>query len=80
MHDDDLLKYQIALTMVPKVGGITAKKLIAYCGGVEGVFLEKKKTLMKIPGIGANIAAAVSDREIFSRVEKEICSKQSFLL
>ncbi|TVQ08370.1 MAG: DNA-protecting protein DprA [Bacteroidetes bacterium] len=72
MHEDDLLKYQLALTMVPKVGGITAKKLIAYCGGVEGVFLEKKKTLMKIPGIGANIAAAVSDREIFSRVEKEM--------
>lgn len=71
MHDD-LLKYQIALTMVPKVGGITAKKLIAYCGGVEGVFREKKKALLKIPGIGESIAGAVASNDIFSRVEKEM--------
>jgi hypothetical protein len=25
--------YQIALTLLPKVGDVLAKKLIAYCGG-----------------------------------------------
>ncbi len=72
MHKDDLLKYQIALTMIPKVGGITAKKLIAYCGGVEGVFQERKKTLMKIPGIGESIAGAVAKHDFFSRVDQEM--------
>lgn len=72
MHKDDLLKYQIALTMIPKVGGITAKKLIAYCGGVEGVFMEKRKALMKIPGIGESIAGAVTKHDIFSKVDREM--------
>ncbi len=72
MQIEELLKYQIALSMVPKVGGITAKKLIAYCGGVEGVFLEKKKALLKIPGVGESIARALSNRDIFSRAEKEM--------
>ncbi len=69
---DDQLKYQIALTMIPKVGGITAKKLIAYCGGLEGVFAEKKANLMKIPGIGEFIAKAVSGHGVFKEAEKEI--------
>ncbi|MDR2652376.1 MAG: DNA-processing protein DprA [Prevotellaceae bacterium] len=51
MHSE-LLKYYIAIELIPNVGSITAKKLIAYCGGVEAVFLEKKSTLSKILGIG----------------------------
>lgn len=73
MNDmQDLLKYQIALTMVPKVGGITAKKLIAYCGGVEAVFKEKKAALLKIPGIGEHLAKSISNHNIFDLAEKEI--------
>jgi DNA processing protein len=68
----DLLKYQIALTMIPKVGGITAKKLIAYCGGVEAVFKEKKSSLLKIPGIGDQLAMSISNHNIFDLAEKEI--------
>lgn len=72
MATPDLLKYQIALTMIPKVGGITAKKLIAYCGGVEGIFKEKKVSLMKIPGIGESIANTVVKHDLFSLVDKEM--------
>ncbi len=72
MLDSELLKYQIALTMIPKVGGITAKKLIAYCGGVEAIFKEKKASLLKIPGIGESIANTVIKHDLFSRAEKEI--------
>lgn len=67
-----LLKYQIALTMIPGVGGITAKKLIAYCGGVEGVFGEKKQHLLKIPGIGKQLATAVTRFHVNEQVEKEL--------
>jgi len=72
MIDPESLKYQLALTMIPKVGGITAKKLIAYCGSVEGVFQEKRANLLKIPGIGENLAKAISGNDFFKEAEKEI--------
>ncbi len=58
--------------MIPGVGGITAKKLISYCGGIDALFLEKKASLQKIPGIGSYIADAVSRFKAFDRVEQEI--------
>ncbi len=66
------LLYQIAISMIPGVGGVTAKKLISYCGGVEAVFKEKKHVLQKIPGIGDHMANAVSGYDLFERAEKEI--------
>ena len=69
---DPQLKYQIALSLIPGVGGITAKKLISYCGGVEGVFKEKKAALIKIPGVGENLAKAVLGGQVFERAEKEM--------
>ncbi len=72
MKNDDLLFYQVALTMVPKVGGVTAKRLIAYCGGIEAVFNEKKGALIKIPGIGESIANSFRKKEFYDLAEKEI--------
>ena len=40
---------QIALTSIPNIGDVTAKKLIAYCGGTEQIFKEKPHVLEKIP-------------------------------
>lgn len=66
------LKYQIALSLIPGVGGITAKKLISYCGGVEAIFREKKAALVKIPGIGQSLAASILNEKSFERAEKEM--------
>jgi DNA processing protein len=68
---DDLL-YQIALTIIPGVGGITARKLISYCGGAEAVFNEKKNQLQKIPGIGSAIAHSIANTEALKRAEQEL--------
>jgi DNA processing protein len=46
------LQYKIAITLLPLIGDVNAKKLIAYCGSCEAVFNQKKSHLMKIPGIG----------------------------
>ena len=46
------LLYEVALTMIPGIGDVNGKKLVAYCGGAEAVFREKKKNLFLIPGIG----------------------------
>lgn len=58
--------------MIPKVGSINAKKLIAYCGGVEAVFKEKKNALTKIPGIGDAVAKEVVNQKILEKAEQEI--------
>ena len=69
---DELLKYKIAITLIHKIGSINAKKLIAYVGSVEGVFKEKKKMLLKIPGIGLNLAQNILNKKALEKAEKEI--------
>ncbi len=66
------LKYQIAIEMIPMVGSITAKKLIAFCGGAEAVFRESKSALRKIQGIGERIANAVTEQQVLELAEKEL--------
>lgn len=66
------LVYQIALTLLPGVGDITAKKLVSYCGSVEAVFTEKYNRLIKIPGIGELTAKSIATQNVFSRAEEEI--------
>lgn len=68
----DSLKYKIALTLIPSIGDILAKKLLTYCGNAEQIFREKKSTLEKIPGIGAAYAKAVISHSIFDRAEEEM--------
>ncbi|MGB4839243.1 MAG: DNA-processing protein DprA [Saprospiraceae bacterium] len=46
----------IALTKTPKVGPVIGKNLISYCGGIEAVFSESRKNLLKIPGLGSIFA------------------------
>jgi DNA processing protein len=67
-----LLKFQIALTLIPGVGDINAKKLINHCGGVEAIFKEKKHNILKIQGIGESIANSIHNKEIFEKVDKEL--------
>ena len=51
---DGSLKYKIALSLIPNIGDILAKRLVAYCGSAEAIFREKKSMLEKIPGIGTS--------------------------
>ena len=68
---DDLI-YKIALTLIPGVGSVNGKSLVAYCGGVRAVFLEKKRALLKIPGIGEQTVNAITNHNVFDRAEEEI--------
>lgn len=67
-----LLRYRIALTLIPGVGDIIGKKLVSYCGGVDAIFKEKKTNLLKIPGIGETLVNAIVNHDMFDRVEKEV--------
>lgn len=72
MNSDEQLKYQIALALLPGVGPVLAKSLVSYCGSVEQIFKKKKANLEKIPGIGADRAAAIVNHQVFERAEKEV--------
>ncbi len=71
MTEFDLLNI-LALQHVPKVGDITAKKLISHCGSPEGVFKEKKKNLLKIDGIGTNVINELFDAAHIKEAEEEL--------
>lgn len=55
------LLHQVALTFIPGVGDITAKKLIAVCGSPEAVLTEKKRALLKADRVGDTIVDSISE-------------------
>ena len=70
MTDDMLSK--IAISLIPGIGCINAKALIAYCGSAEQVFKEKEKMLRQIPGIGTVLAHNIVSTNVRPRAEKEM--------
>ncbi len=71
MSETNLL-YTLALQHVPKIGGITAKKLISHCGSAEAVFKEKKQNLLKIDGIGSIVLGELFETYHIEEAEKEL--------
>lgn len=63
---------QIALALIPGIGGMNARSLVAYCGSASGVFSEKERILRTIPGIGTVLAKNIRQPQILSRAEKEL--------
>jgi len=58
--------------MIQGIGDISAKKLIAYCGGAEGVFKEKKQQLLKIPGLGEKAVNTILSADVMKESEAEM--------
>jgi DNA processing protein len=66
------LAYKIAISLIPGIGSVTARNLIAYVGSVEGVFHEKEKNLMKIPGVGEVNAQRIVRQNVLERAKREV--------
>ncbi|HXH99967.1 MAG TPA: DNA-processing protein DprA [Sphingobacteriaceae bacterium] len=64
--------HQIALSFLPRIGDVTARALLNYCGNAEEIFRTKKSHLQKIPGIGSVTAEAILNHQVFDRAEKEL--------
>ncbi len=60
---EEELIYKIALSKIPGIGAKLGKQLIAYCGGVQAIFNQKKRTLLKIPGIGPQLARTIDEAQ-----------------
>jgi len=76
MFINDSRAFKIAITLLPGIGDINAKRLIAYCGGLEAVFKENKNNFDKIPGISTvlakKITKAIQSSELWNRVNEEL--------
>ncbi|MFA5533456.1 MAG: DNA-processing protein DprA, partial [Mariniphaga sp.] len=68
----DELYYKLALSMIPGIGGVLARNLLAYTGSARRVFSEPYHSLMKIPGIGEVHARGIKNSEVFIQAEKEL--------
>ncbi|MBI3509469.1 MAG: DNA-protecting protein DprA [Bacteroidetes bacterium] len=75
--DFDERVFQVALNMLPGIGPVTAKRLVASCGCASAVFREKKNNLLQIPYVVPAVVKALRDQSILFRAEKEIsfCKK-----
>lgn len=75
---ENSLQYLIALSMIPSIGSLTARKLIAYLGSAEAVFKEKSSALRKIPGIGEILSERAKSGGNLERAAMEIeyCGKR----
>ena len=71
MTNEELI-YVLALQHVPKIGDVTAKKLINYCGSAEAVFKEKRRLLLKIDGIGTTTIKGLFNSEHLKAAEHEL--------
>lgn len=65
------LKHKIALSLIPGIGDINARKLVSHVGSVEGVFHEPFRSLVKIPGIGSNLAKYICEKSYLDIAGKE---------
>ncbi len=64
--------YKIAITKIPGIGAVTAKQLIAWCGGVKNVFQASKKDLLNIPGIGQATVKNIQNQEYLQEAKEEL--------
>ena len=66
------LQYQIALTMAPAIGPITARKLIKKAGSASAVFQMSRSSLERIHGIGPQMSGALFSSSLLERAASEM--------
>lgn len=81
MGEQELI-HRIALSMLKGIGPVNARNLVAYCGGVDPIFTDKKlkNTLEKVPGIGPKLIASITDKKVMPAAEKELAYIQKHKL
>ncbi len=66
------LKYKIALSLIPGIGPVNAKKIITHTGSAEAIFRESGKNLKLIPGMANTLFDNFPVNEILGKAEKEL--------
>jgi len=69
---DQKTLYRIAITLIPGIGNMNAKKLIAWCEDPEIVFTESRSVLLKIPGMARVLGMNFNRKDLLMRAEQEL--------
>ncbi len=64
--------YRLALSMVPHIGPVYAKRLMNHFGDAESIFKASPSSLAGVVGIGTERAKAIAQFRQFPAVEKEL--------
>ena len=74
MSQDDRTEslYRIALTMVPAIGPVTARRLIRKTGSARAAFIQSKEVLEKIEGIGPRVIRSLHAGSWLEQADKEL--------
>ena len=64
--------YQVGLELIPGIGDVTVKNLIAYCGSASAIFKSKKGHLANIPGMGPRNIELLTSTRMLLEAEKII--------
>ncbi len=70
--NDQLWQYKIGISLIPGLGPVTTRNIVAQLGSVEALFKEKKKNLIKISGVGELLANNIVNQSVLSRAEEEL--------
>ncbi len=70
--------YQVALSLLPYVGNITAKNLLKYFGSAENILKAQKQHLLAVDGIGEKIAKSILTANPFEEAEKIIRQAEQY--
>ena len=66
--------YQLALNLIPGLGGVIIRQLISYCGSASAVFSSNKARLTRIHGIGDTTAHNILSQrsKVLEEAEQEL--------
>jgi DNA processing protein len=66
--------YQLALNLIPGLGGVIIRQLISYCGSASAVFSSNKARLIRIQGIGDTTAHNILSQrnKVLEEAEQEL--------
>jgi DNA processing protein len=76
--DNEKLKYQVALTLIPGIGDVLGRKLVTLYGSVEAVFQETGKHARKIPRIVELLHHALKKKDVLNRANQELAFMERY--
>lgn len=63
---------RIALTLVPGLGPVLARRLVSIFGSAAAIFRERSPGLIRLPGINAETAYSIKQCKYLERAEQEV--------